>query len=209
MLSLSLLTNSLKAVRDIIITSCASWNIHFRGHLIITPYLVGHPITGNNWIPDLTCSILECKGHLNTPKIVGFLNGIWFLSGIWTFVAPVFRCHLNYSTDEILVKPAMISLQGMVEIGLDDVTKEGPPIQAGKHSFWVHICTTEYRQLVTTWTYANLSWINTLNWTCVLCFNGIQQRFYVFFRTMTRFTQSWNLFQTGLAARRREEIKSV
>ena len=39
---------------------------------------------------------------------------------------------------------------------------------AGKHSSQVHICATEYWQLVMTFIYANLSQINTMNRTCIL-----------------------------------------
>ena len=37
------------------------------------------------------------------------------------------------------------------------VTKEGALILMVKHSSWVRICASEYRQLVMTCTYANLS----------------------------------------------------
>ena len=43
---------------------------------------------------------------------------------------------------------------------------------AGKLSSWVHICAMEYRQLVTTCTYANLSWINAHQRTHV-CYSSM------------------------------------
>ena len=54
----------------------------------------------------------------------------------------------------------MTSLAFCCELTLThDVTQEGAPILASMHSYRVHICATEYRQLLTTCTYANLSWI--------------------------------------------------
>ena len=56
---------------------------------------------------------------------------------------------------------------------IHDITQEGAPILAGKHSSQVHICAKEYWQLVTTSTHANLSRMNNLNRTHVLF--GLQQ----------------------------------
>ena len=48
------------------------------------------------------------------------------------------------------------------------MSQEGAPILAGKHSSQVCIYAMEYRQLVTTCTYTNLSQKNTLNRTRLL-----------------------------------------
>ena len=72
-LSSSLLTYSITAVRDIIITTPRSWNCQFRGHLKITPSLMSYVNDLNTVLfhySDPRCSLNSHFTVLFPPKSV-------------------------------------------------------------------------------------------------------------------------------------------